>query len=96
MTARKPKMNISDPKNPKICIGFTPDEEIGRGADLFDVKGFGADFAYTADGGAIGEIEYENFNAASAVVTVHGRNVHPGSAKDAMEICSSPVSTRRS
>lgn len=68
----------------KICIGFTPDEEIGRGADYFDVKGFGADFAYTVDGGPIGELEYENFNAAKAVVKVHGRNVHPGSAKGKM------------
>ena len=67
-----------------LKIGFTPDEEIGRGAGLFDVKGFGADFAYTADGGAIGELEYENFNAAGAVVTVHGLNIHPGSAKDKM------------
>ena len=67
-----------------LKIGFTPDEEIGRGADLFDVKGFGADFAYTADGGAIGEIEYENFNAAGAKVTFHGLNIHPGSAKDKM------------
>ena len=67
-----------------LKIGFTPDEEIGRGADLFDVKGFGADFAYTADGGAIGELEYENFNAAGAVVTVHGLNIHPGSAMDKM------------
>ena len=67
-----------------LKIGFTPDEEIGRGADLFDVKGFAADFAYTADGGALGELEYENFNAAGAVVTVHGLNIHPGSAKDKM------------
>lgn len=67
-----------------LKIGFTPDEEIGRGADLFDVKGFGADYAYTADGGTIGEVEYENFNAASAVVTFHGLNIHPGSAKDKM------------
>lgn len=68
----------------KLCIGFTPDEEIGRGADHFDVEGFGADFAYTVDGGPIGELEYENFNAAKAVVKVHGRNVHPGSAKGKM------------
>ena len=67
-----------------LKIGFTPDEEIGRGADLFDVKGFGADYAYTVDGGAIGELEYENFNAASAHVIVHGRNIHPGSAKNKM------------
>lgn len=68
----------------KICIGFTPDEEIGRGADFFDVAGFGADYAYTLDGGGLGEIEYENFNAASAVVKVHGRAIHPGSAKGKM------------
>ena len=67
-----------------LKIGFTPDEEIGRGADLFDVKGFGADYAYTADGGTIGEIEYENFNAAGAVAVFHGLNIHPGSAKDKM------------
>ncbi len=68
----------------KIRIGFTPDEEIGRGADLFDVKKFNADFAYTVDGGPIGELEYENFNAAAAVFTIRGRNVHPGTAKDKM------------
>ena len=67
-----------------IKIGFTPDEEIGRGADRFDVKGFGADYAYTADGGPIGEIEYENFNAAGAKAVFHGLNIHPGSAKDKM------------
>ncbi len=67
-----------------LKIGFTPDEEIGRGADLFDVKGFGADYAYTADGGTIGEIEYENFNGAAAVVEFNGLNIHPGSAKDKM------------
>ena len=68
----------------KICVGFTPDEEIGRGADLFDVAGFGADFAYTMDGGPVDEVEYENFNAASAAVTVHGFSIHPGSAKNKM------------
>ena len=67
-----------------LKIGFTPDEEIGRGADLFDVKGFGADYAYTADGGTLGEIEYENFNAAGAKVDFAGLNIHPGSAKDKM------------
>ncbi len=67
-----------------LKIGFTPDEEIGRGADKFDVKGFGADYAYTADGGPIGEIEYENFNAAGAKVEFYGLNIHPGSAKDKM------------
>ncbi len=67
-----------------LKIGFTPDEEVGRGADRFDIKIFGADYAYTADGGPVGEIEYENFNAAGARVVVHGRNIHPGSAKDKM------------
>lgn len=68
----------------KICIGFTPDEEIGRGADKFDVKNFGADFAYTIDGGVEGEISYENFNAAAAIVEIHGVSVHPGSSKNTM------------
>ena len=67
-----------------VRIAFTPDEEIGRGADRFDVKGFGADFAYTVDGDELGGIEYENFNAASAQLTFHGRSVHPGSAKNKM------------
>ena len=67
-----------------LKIGFTPDEEIGRGADRFDVKGFGADYAYTADGGTVGELEYENFNAAGAKVVFRGLNIHPGSAKDKM------------
>ena len=78
------KIIHSDIKHGKICIGFTPDEEIGRGADLFDVEGFGADYAYTLDGGALPFIEYENFNAASAVVKVHGKAIHPGDAKDKM------------
>lgn len=69
----------------KIRIGFTPDEEIGAGADHFDVKLFGADFAYTVDGGRIGELEYENFNAAGAKVTVQGRSVHPGDSKNKMK-----------
>lgn len=68
----------------KLCIGFTPDEEVGQGADFFDISRFGADYAYTVDGGDVGEIEYENFNAASAVVTFHGRSVHPGTAKNTM------------
>ena len=67
-------------KHGKVRIGFTPDEEIGQGADHFDVKAFGADWAYTMDGGALGELEYENFNAASCKIRVHGVNVHPGSA----------------
>ena len=74
-----PRMNHATLK-----IGFTPDEEVGRGADKFDVAGFGADYAYTADGGPIGEIEYENFNAAGAKVEFNGLNIHPGSAKDKM------------
>ena len=68
----------------KLCIAFTPDEEIGEGASLFDIPGFGADFAYTVDGGDVGGIEYENFNAASATVTIRGFSVHPGTAKDTM------------
>jgi len=68
----------------KIRIGFTPDEEIGHGADLFDVAKFGTEYAYTVDGGEIGELEYETFNAAEAVVTFYGRNVHPGVAKNKM------------
>ena len=77
---------LGDPllKHGRVCIGFTPDEEIGRGADRFDVDGFGADFAYTVDGGAVGSINYETFNAAAGTVTVHGRCVHPGSAKNVM------------
>ena len=71
-------------KHATLKIGFTPDEEIGRGADLFDVKGFGADYAYTSDGGTIGEIEYENFNAAAATAVFHGISIHPGSAKNKM------------
>lgn len=71
-------------KHGKVRICFTPDEEVGKGADHFDVANFGADFAYTLDGGEIGELEYENFNAAAAVVTVKGRSVHPGYAKNKM------------
>ena len=72
-------------KHGKVRIGFTPDEEIGQGADHFDVKAFGCDFAYTMDGGAIGELEFENFNAASCKIHVHGVNVHPGSAYHKMQ-----------
>lgn len=71
-------------KHGKIRIGFTPDEELGAGADHFDVEKFGCEFAYTVDGGEIGELEYENFNAAAAKVVFSGRNVHPGTAKDKM------------
>jgi tripeptide aminopeptidase len=75
----------SDCPHGKICIAFTPDEEVGRGADAFDVTRFGADFGYTLDGDTEGEIQFENFNAAGATFTVHGVNVHPGSAKDMMK-----------
>jgi tripeptide aminopeptidase len=68
-----------------LKVGFTPDEEVGRGVDFFDVKKFGADFAYTMDGGGIGELEYENFNAAGAKVIIQGRNIHPGYAKNKMK-----------
>jgi len=76
-------------KNPHIehgtiKVAFTPDEEIGKGVDHFDVKKFGADYAYTVDGGSIGELEYENFNAASATIKIQGRNIHPGYAKGKM------------
>lgn len=72
-------------KHGEIKIGFTPDEEIGRGADLFDVQKFGADFAYTVDGAAFGEVEYETFHAASANIIINGYNIHPGSAKNKMK-----------
>ena len=72
-------------KHGKVRIAFTPDEEIGRGADMFNVKKFGCEWAYTIDGGAIGELEYENFNAASARITIKGQNIHPGYAKDKMQ-----------
>lgn len=75
----------SDEKHATLRIGFTPDEEVGRGADLFDVKGFGAEYAYTVDGGGLGELEYENFNAAGVEVEFRGINIHPGSAKNKMK-----------
>lgn len=77
-------INHPEIKHGDIKIGFTPDEEIGRGADKFDVKGFNADFAYTVDGGPLGELEYENFNAASVKIEIQGQNVHPGTAKGIM------------
>ena len=83
LTAVEELLAEGGPRVP-LRIGFTPDEEVGRGADRFDVKGFGADFAYTADGGTLGELEYENFNAASATVVLHGVSIHPGSAKGKM------------
>lgn len=84
MTAVDYIMGNPDFLHGEIKIGFTPDEEIGRGVDKFDVKKFGADYSYTLDGGQIGELEYENFNAASAKIFVQGRNIHPGYAKDKM------------
>lgn len=84
MTAVEYLRNHPEVKHGDIKIGFTPDEEIGRGADLFNVKKFGAKYAYTIDGGVEGELEYENFNAAGATIKIQGRNVHPGSAKNKM------------
>lgn len=84
LSAAEVLLNDKNIQHGDIKIGFTPDEEIGRGADLFDVEGFGADFAYTIDGGEIGEVEYENFNAASADIKFTGINIHPGNAKDKM------------
>ena len=84
MTAAEYIMSHPEFKHGTIKIGFTPDEEIGRGVDKFDVERFGADFAYTLDGGEIGELEYENFNAAAAKIFIQGRNIHPGYAKDKM------------
>ena len=84
LTAIEYLINNADIEHGKIRIGFTPDEEIGRGADKFDINRFGADFAYTVDGGEEGELEYENFNAAMAVIEIEGRNVHPGTAKEQM------------
>ena len=84
MTAMEFLVNNPQIKHGTIKVGFTPDEEIGRGVDHFDVKKFNADFAYTLDGGGIGELEYENFNAAGAKVFIQGRNIHPGYAKNKM------------
>lgn len=84
VTASEILMKSDKIKHGKIRIGFTPDEEIGKGTDFFNVKEFGADFAYTLDGGGIGELEFENFNAASAKVIISGQSVHPGDAKNKM------------
>lgn len=84
MTMAEYLLSHKECKHGKIRIGFTPDEEVGAGADYFDVNLFGADYAYTVDGGKLGEIEYENFNAAGAKVTFNGRSVHPGDAKNKM------------
>ena len=85
MTAAEYVMQHPELKHGKIRLGFTPDEEVGRGVDFFDVKGWGADVAYTIDGGAWGEMEYETFNAASMKVRIQGQNIHPGSAKGKMK-----------
>lgn len=85
VTAMEYLLNNPNIKHGKVRIAFTPDEEIGRGVDKFDVKKFGADFAFTVDGGGVGEIEYENFNAAKAKITINGLNVHPGKAKNKMK-----------
>ena len=84
MTMAEQLMSHPEIEHGTIKIGFTPDEEIGRGANYFDVEGFGANFAYTVDGGELGELEYENFNAGAAKVVIHGLSIHTGSAKDAM------------
>ena len=84
MTMAETLLSHPEIEHGTVKIGFTPDEEVGRGANYFDVKGFAADFAYTVDGGELGELEYENFNAGSAHVTVNGLSIHPGSAKNAM------------
>lgn len=84
MTAIETLVKHPEIKHGTLKIGFTPDEEVGHGADGFDVKKFGADFAYTVDGGELGEMEYETFNAAGALVTCNGKGVHPGAAKDKM------------
>jgi len=81
MTAIETLQSHPEIKHGKIKIGFTPDEEVGHGVDHFDVEKFGADFAYTVDGGEVGEVQFENFNAAGAEIIIHGRNVHPGKAK---------------
>ena len=78
-------INAPHIKHGTIKIGFTPDEEVGQGAELFNIEKFGADYAYTVDGGEIGELEYENFNAACAKVTINGVNIHPGTAKNKMK-----------
>ena len=84
MTAMQYIMQHPEIEHGKIAIGFTPDEEIGCGVNYFNVEKFGADYAYTIDGGRIGELEYENFNGAEAKISIHGRNLHPGYSKNKM------------
>lgn len=85
MTMAEYFLTHPEEKHGKLCIGFTPDEEVGNGVEFFDIKGFGADYAYTVDGGELGDMSYECFHAASAHVSVHGKSVHPGSAKNVMK-----------
>lgn len=85
MTMAEYFLSHPEVKHGKICIGFTPDEEVGNGVEYFDIKSFGADYAYTVDGGELGDMSYECFHAASARVTVHGKSVHPGTAKNVMK-----------
>lgn len=85
MTAVEYLIDHPEIKHGELRVGFTPDEEVGRGADHFDVEKFDADFAYTIDGGELGELEYENFNAAGAKISISGRNIHPGNAKNKMK-----------
>ncbi len=85
MAAARYFLTHPEVKHGKICIGFTPDEEVGRGAEGFPVEAFGADVAYTVDGGELGELEYENFNAAGAKVHIYGKSIHPGSSKGTMK-----------
>ena len=85
MTMAEYFLSHPEVKHDKICIGFTTDEEVGNGVEYFDIKGFGADYAYTVDGGELGDMSYECFHAASARVTVHGKSVHPGTAKNVMK-----------
>lgn len=85
MTMAEYFLSHPEVKHGKICIGFTPDEEVGNGVEYFDIKGFGADYAYTVDGGELGDMSYECFHAAFARVTVHGKSVHPGTAKNVMK-----------
>ena len=85
MAAAKHLLTHPEIKHGKICIGFTPDEEVGNGVAFFDIEGFGADYAYTVDGGMLGDMSYECFHAAGAVLTITGKSVHPGYAKNIMK-----------
>ena len=86
MAAAEYFLTHKEVKHGKIRIGFTPDEEVGRGTENFDLEAFGADIAYTVDGGPLGELEYENFNAARANITIQGKSVHTGTAKNTIRV----------